>query len=261
MLERLGLFRRQNQHSFPMDPKTVVTFEPEFPCPKMKSRVGNPPRSLLLKLLEKIRGPQFRIYYGVEVEEGEMPFLAAYNNDIVERATPSCTASIWTRNHIVTAAHCLGPTNPCVYVGSPNIDKAYKLQRSDLKSLIQHPDFYNAPLQADFGVITTVKPLPLEEGKIQPSCLFLGDKRYVITLPSEGKIQPSCLFLGDKRYVITLPSEGKIQPSCLFLGDKRIWKSEGPLPEKVVAMGWGLMETEYDPHPLLVKRPKTARKR
>ncbi|CAG0905652.1 unnamed protein product [Cyprideis torosa] len=177
MLERLGLFRGQNQHSFPMDPKTVVTFEPEFPCPKMKSRVGNPPRSLLLKLLEKIRGPQFRIYYGVEVEEGEMPFLAAYNNDIVERATPSCTASIWTRNHIVTAAHCLGPTNPCVYVGSPNIDKAYKLQRSDLISLIQHPDFYNAPLQADFGVITTVKPLPLEEGKIQPSCLFLGDKR------------------------------------------------------------------------------------
>ncbi|CAG0905908.1 unnamed protein product [Cyprideis torosa] len=40
-----------------------------------------------------------------------------------------------------------------------------------------------------------------------------------------------------------------------------IWKSDGPLPEKVVAMGWGLMETEYDPHPMLVKRPKTARKR
>ncbi|CAG0898247.1 unnamed protein product [Cyprideis torosa] len=74
----------------PMDPDTVVTFEPTYSCPKMVSKPLHP--------LQKI-------YFGSDVEEQEFPFLVAI--EIILEITGYCTGSIATRNHVLTAAHCV----------------------------------------------------------------------------------------------------------------------------------------------------------
>ncbi|CAG0895042.1 unnamed protein product, partial [Cyprideis torosa] len=166
-----------------MDPNTVVTFEPDFPCPKMRSTVGNVP-SRLLDLLKKIQAGH-KIFYGSDVIEGEFPFLASLSTSRTSDdptgggGTSMCAASVWSRNHVVTAAHCVTEeAHYSVTLGSPDIRKGYTLSGPALRSIVVHPGYRFARRQSDFAVITTTKPLPLSEGKIEPSCLFLGDKRY-----------------------------------------------------------------------------------
>ncbi|CAG0892502.1 unnamed protein product [Cyprideis torosa] len=93
-----------------VNPYTVVTFEPKFPCPRMKSRQGNPFNEPPVLQQRRKVDVGYKVHFGVDVEEGEMPFLVRM---IILATNPntsigkSCTGCIWSRNHVGTAAHCL----------------------------------------------------------------------------------------------------------------------------------------------------------
>ncbi|KAI8866996.1 trypsin-like serine protease [Ramicandelaber brevisporus] len=94
-----------------------------------------------------IAGPITRIINGTPVREGEAPFAAYIYAQSSEEGGGSCTGSIISPNHILTAAHCLitNATNVCtsnitVITGATNIQvQSAGAAKHTVKSYTIHP--------------------------------------------------------------------------------------------------------------------------
>ncbi|KAI1697818.1 trypsin domain-containing protein [Ditylenchus destructor] len=121
-----------------------------------------------------------RIYHGTPVPLGKWPWMAAIvkRGDYVQPHT--CTASVISNEHILTAAHCVNITDfdqqLQVVVGAVDI-VSRETKRYDIAEHVQHPEYVTqrshgtlARCDNDIAIIKLATPLSFSE-YIKPICL------------------------------------------------------------------------------------------
>ncbi|CAG0895576.1 unnamed protein product [Cyprideis torosa] len=143
-------------------------------------------------------------HYLSDAEEGEFPFLALLVSKVPGKAGHKiCAGSIWTRSHVVSAAHCHRaasvPTSEilALVIGAMDYTKGTMIPASQIKSVVLHPEYLSesASFQGVYSIydymLLTVNPeIELKAGSVEPVCLFLGDPRFF-----EGAKDPQTLML------------------------------------------------------------------
>ncbi|XP_065223074.1 trypsin-1-like [Planococcus citri] len=120
-----------------------------------------------------------RIAGGTIAEENEFPWMAALKLTYRDRSTSFCGATIITKQHVLTAAHCVDG-----YTAGQPIEAAlgrhYQKQRYErnekivgIKEIIRHPgfDFKSRSGNNDIAILKLNRTISFNIPQIQPACL------------------------------------------------------------------------------------------
>lgn len=157
------------------------------------------------------------IFNGIEAELNEFPHIAALGYPAKGEETPfRCGASLISYRFLLTAAHCLSPTEPTFArlgvvkitdydVNDPPVDLA-------ITQTYVHPNYTGRPLKNDIALLLLNRTIT--EEFLHPACLFTNpidpDPETILTIagwgstdPNDGSTSPVLL----KANVTTLPRQ------------------------------------------------------
>ena len=119
-----------------------------------------------------------KIVNGVNTRRGQYPFTVALTKFRDGELRAWCGASIYDRNHVITAAHCLESRKLLILFGKRNLGQYEKGSTLRfVKSVTTHADYNPTTLENDIAIIELSGPLDFTD-LIQPICLT--DKRAKI---------------------------------------------------------------------------------
>lgn len=144
------------------------------------------------------------IYNGQETEEGEFPWHAAIYHTKGIDLTYICGASLISKYHLLTVAHCvtrpnsensLPPETLVIYLGKFYLKQwsSPGIQDRHVKKIMVHPQYESQTFSNDIAVLTLKSPADITNF-VRPVCLWDGEESLDRLVNKEGK-QLFCFFI------------------------------------------------------------------
>ncbi|XP_017770035.1 PREDICTED: coagulation factor X-like isoform X2 [Nicrophorus vespilloides] len=129
--------------------------------------------------------PKPLITFGQSTKEGEFPWHAALYHERGADLQYICGASLISRNHLITVAHCvtrrktqstLDPDSLIVYLGKYYLKKWSNpgIQDSQISMIFPHPEYNSRTYANDIALLKLVNPAVFTD-YVRPICLWSED--------------------------------------------------------------------------------------
>ncbi|XP_017770062.1 PREDICTED: serine protease gd-like isoform X5 [Nicrophorus vespilloides] len=132
-----------------------------------------------------VHQPKPLITFGQSTKEGEFPWHAALYHERGADLQYICGASLISRNHLITVAHCvtrrktqstLDPDSLIVYLGKYYLKKWSNpgIQDSQISMIFPHPEYNSRTYANDIALLKLVNPAVFTD-YVRPICLWSED--------------------------------------------------------------------------------------
>ncbi|CAG9831444.1 unnamed protein product [Diabrotica balteata] len=145
-----------------------------------------------------IKPAQPLITYGEPTREGDFPWHAALYHARGIDLTYICGATLITRFHLITVAHCvtrlktqnaLSPSSLMVYLGKYYL-KVWSnpgIQDRQIEKIIVHQNYNSRTFQHDIAILKLLEPAEITN-YVRPACLWEDDKNLESVIGKQGTV-------------------------------------------------------------------------